>query len=206
MRPLTDDEAWIVSHNLWLVDHCLRGKSYDDATRDDLRSAGYLGLCYAIRLFNPEKAAWSTYACRWIRRCIQAELEDRGLVHIPRYHLSDGKNPWTRNSRQKLASYAERALNAKRVRWDEGEAVAVLAVSPPAEPKDDDRKRRELVKQHMVWLTDQERTIVHRMVMHDDSLCDVARDLDMKTSTVVTAKKRACLILRRAIAAQEIPD
>src|SRR4051812_45001650 len=91
-RPLSEDEAWIVSHNMGLVGEVLRGRCRDKSAWEDLRAAGYMGLCHAVSLYDPERGPWIVYAKQWIRKYIQMERPKLTLVWVPVYH---GSHPGT---------------------------------------------------------------------------------------------------------------
>lgn len=100
MRPLSDEEAWIVEHNLPLVASCLRGRRYDPATYDDLLAAGYLALCQAIRCYDPAVGKWGPYAWEWITRMILRELanltHDKRRVSLESREAAEALTCWQR--------------------------------------------------------------------------------------------------------------
>jgi RNA polymerase sigma factor (sigma-70 family) len=186
LRALSDDEAWIVSHNLPLVEHYLRGLSYDEATWQDLRAAGYLGLCHAIRRYDPAIAMWSTHAYYWIRRYVQLERYGASLLHVPNYHRSIRQHPKHRVCRSNHGAAAKRMLAARRVQWDDREAVAVLAV---AQPSDVDTEHQSLIRPHLARLPALHREIVQRVVMDSEDAHEVAIDLGLSVGSVMQLKR-----------------
>jgi RNA polymerase sigma factor (sigma-70 family) len=60
----------IIEENIGLVYKCLGGAFHD---RDELVVIGMAGILRAIRTFDPEKGAFSTYAMVWIRSALQRE-------------------------------------------------------------------------------------------------------------------------------------
>jgi RNA polymerase sigma factor (sigma-70 family) len=47
-------------------------------TRDDLMQAGFLGLCEAVRAWEPERGAWSTVAFNYARKAMRDAVGLRG--------------------------------------------------------------------------------------------------------------------------------
>jgi RNA polymerase sigma factor (sigma-70 family) len=169
-------EAWIVSHNLPLVDACLRGRwSRDDATFEDLTAAGYLGLCRAVKTYDPEIGVWSTYAIQWIRRFIQIELQNRSL-------LSDAP---------------------RRVQWDNDEAAEALAVMPIHRPEDQ-VMAQSIVSDGLRYLSDRERYIVEQTWMRGEAAKTVARDLGLSYSRLLVIRDRAKQVLMRRLDKAEL--
>lgn len=59
---------------------------YTNLPKDDLISAGTVGLIEAASRFNPGKAKFSTYATHWIRKeMIQGYREAKSITYIPPY-------------------------------------------------------------------------------------------------------------------------
>jgi RNA polymerase sigma factor (sigma-70 family) len=197
-RRLTDDEAWIVSHNLPLVDSCLRGRwQQDDATYQDLRAAGYLGMCRAIQLYDPRISMWSTYACRWIRSFIQLQIKlHHSLISVPNYqifHYSRGSAP---SGRAHFGQQAQAVLNGHRIQWDDAEAIAVLAVSPPRESEHD---YQQVIEKCLERLPADHREIVRRVVMDEEHPRDVATDMGISTHKVMGIRRRGLRLLRMSM-------
>lgn len=77
MDRLTPDQAQIVEQNLGLVGFTI-GRYYRHRfDHDDLFQDGVFGLARAAQLYDPEIAAFSTYAVLWIRQAIGRGLEMR---------------------------------------------------------------------------------------------------------------------------------
>lgn len=69
-KPLTEAERRLCEDHLRLVPYMLRETRVylpEGMTREDLVQCGYLGLMDAVRLYRPEKGAFSTFACYKIR-------------------------------------------------------------------------------------------------------------------------------------------
>lgn len=81
--PLDDFQQAIVTANLHLVEKAARSiKRPQSIDRDDIISAGYLGLCYAAA-----RGAEEPWALRWlIRRFIERELSTRLIFHVGSSH------------------------------------------------------------------------------------------------------------------------
>lgn len=181
MRPLTNDEAWIVSHNLRLVDACLRRRKYDDATWQDLRSAGYLGLCRAVQSYDPAKSQFSTYATYWIRCFIRREHHKQHLLDVPEHHRSScPKHDGWREAQQ--------AITAQRVGWDDDNASGVLAVTHPRESTSDQER---LARRCLDELRPLHREIVQRIIMHGERIADVASDVNLSRQRVAAIRDYA---------------
>lgn len=174
MRPLSDDEAWIVWHNMPLVGiclrECLRGRWCDPATRDDLNAAGYLGLCNAVRLYDPENGKWSSYACQFIKRMIYREIADL---------KPDG-------NRVSLESHKAAVFQVKRHRHAEADLSADEQCSSVISLLDE--------------LTERQRVAVTRLAIHEDKLVDVASDIGSNPSNTLQTKRRALLEIERKLA------
>lgn len=181
-RPLTDDESWIVSHNLPLVDSCLRGRRqyHDDATWHDLRAAGYLGLCRAIKLYNPEFACWSTYAYWWIKSFIQRELIHQRLIRVPEYHESGRQDEDAERAKRHNGDQAARVLNGQRIHWDDEEVAMAMATMPAREVGDD---QRDFIAACLAKLSAVDREIVCRLAAGERPK-DVARAAGMSVGRI----------------------
>lgn len=78
---------------LWQQNRGLIGKiagryeGYEDA--EDLKQQGYIGLCDAVRCYDPKKGIpFANYAAYWIRQSMIRYLENNGhVVRIPAYKL-----------------------------------------------------------------------------------------------------------------------
>ena len=56
---------------------------------EDLEQEGYLGLCEAVRHYDPERGSFLTYASFWIRQGMRRFIENSGsLVRLPS-HIRD---------------------------------------------------------------------------------------------------------------------
>lgn len=59
-------------------------QKYKGADVSTLVSHGNLGLLHAVGKYNPKKAAFATYAARWISAAIHSQFkEDSRTVHVP---------------------------------------------------------------------------------------------------------------------------
>jgi RNA polymerase sigma factor (sigma-70 family) len=195
-RPLTDAESATVARHLPLVQFQLRGLSCDHATWEDLRAAGYLGLCYAIRRYDPAIAKWSVYAKYWVRKFVLREIEARSLIHVPTYHRSNVKGRWNEASKKRHGAAAERIMAARQVSWHDNEMAAVMAVEPPREPEGVDIPA---MTRYLHELSERKQTIVRRCVMNGERVVDVAHDLGINRRRVSEHKSRALLHLRLRI-------
>lgn len=78
---------------LWQQNRGLIGKianryeGYEDI--EDLKQQGYIGLCDAVRGYDPEKGIpFANYAAFWIRQSITRYIENNGaVVRIPSYKM-----------------------------------------------------------------------------------------------------------------------
>lgn len=195
MRQLSDDEAWIVSHNLRLVELVLRNRSCDDATRDDLRAAGYLGLCYAICKYDPEIGRWSKYALLWIRMFVRRERQNQSLLTVPDYYRFDYKKGSQAICKANHGAEADRALNAHRVGLDDHEAAEALAVLCPQEMDGSRAEVRRLIEAGLDDLSERQRMVIRRVVMHGEPLTQVATELDFSRQRVASIRDRAIRVL-----------
>lgn len=70
----------LVTKNAGLV-HTVAGRQpHKLLDREDLVQAGFLGMIRAIESFDPERAAFSTYAVFWIRHFMQTATQQTGLA------------------------------------------------------------------------------------------------------------------------------
>ncbi|WP_165221981.1 sigma-70 family RNA polymerase sigma factor [Aquisphaera insulae] len=78
----------LVTANLGLVVHAIRGFHCPGMTAEDLRQEGVCGLIRAAELYDPERyeTRFGPYAASWIRRYVQrAAGENFSLIRLPRY-------------------------------------------------------------------------------------------------------------------------
>lgn len=87
-RPLTDDERWIVEHNLkmagGIAKRYLRIRKTRDGDLDywELFSAACDGLCHAITKYDPQVSIFPPYAWGWMASYIQRAILDNHLIKI----------------------------------------------------------------------------------------------------------------------------
>lgn len=201
MRPLTDDEAWILSHNLPLVQSCLKGRRHTNATWEDLRAAGYLGLCHAIQHYDPEFGAFSTYAKKWILKFVLREKHNLALLHIPEYHYSKSQSPKVNAIKQRTGDKAQKAMAAHTIPFQDVQEE--LPEKPQEEPVIEltEQDKQEL-ETYVCELTEDQQKIIRRVVMEGERLIDVANEAHVNRQTVASVKRRALdklrLLLREA--------
>lgn len=74
----------IVIANLPLARSLVARLVRDPKQRADYHADAAIGLLRAIDLYDPARAAFSTYACRWIAHCVvRARQRDRRAVSVP---------------------------------------------------------------------------------------------------------------------------
>ena len=74
----------IVIENMPLARSMLARLVRDPKRRVDYETDAAIGLLRAVDLYDPARAAFSTYACRWIAHCVvRARQRDRRAVSVP---------------------------------------------------------------------------------------------------------------------------
>lgn len=109
-RPLTEDEKRVVEENMRLVYKIARQRTNSSLPFDDRVQAGARGLMRAAQKYDPARAAFSTYAHRWIRNMIQAAERADGVVHVPSWVRYDHGDADAQARADRLRGHAERAL------------------------------------------------------------------------------------------------
>lgn len=77
---MTDDQRRLAADNVRLVTYTMNRyfpNSIPPSEWDDFVSIGYIALCRAAMLFNPDVGEFSTYAVNAIRKAIQREFKYR---------------------------------------------------------------------------------------------------------------------------------
>lgn len=77
---MTDVQRQLAADNVRLVTYTINRyypNSIPPAEWDDFVSIGYIALCRAAMLYNPDIGEFSTYAVNAIRKAIQREFKDR---------------------------------------------------------------------------------------------------------------------------------
>lgn len=183
MRPLTDDEVDLVKKNLPLATYYLkRRRCQDQATWEDLRAAAYLGLCRAVQTYKPAQGQLSTYAKYWITRYIQQEIHALSLVRVPSYHYDRGTDARRALSQRKNANAAKAATH-----WHSLRDCEPLEAKLPRRPG----KHAKAIAAAMEKLSSEQRTIINRIVMHGDRICEVIADTGIKRERLKRLKHNA---------------
>lgn len=164
---------------------------YTSMSKDDLISAGTVGLIEAASRFNPGKAKFSTYATHWIRKeMIKGYREAKSITYIPPY-------VFVLMSKQKKGErLTEREFNKLRLA-ENALREQVRFVSSPVEPKPRfDFDQVEFLKSSLAKLDDRSQTIIkHRFGMIDGEERTHKEIADM----FGVSKQRICQLYERAM-------
>jgi len=80
--------AELVESHLWIVEHFHARYRLIAPAGADLRAAGRHGLCEAAAKFQPKKGrVFSTYAWKWVKGYVLAELRKCHVVAVPEHSV-----------------------------------------------------------------------------------------------------------------------
>lgn len=169
MGPLDDDLRELVEQNLGLVRKLAASRKDSVLPLDDLVQAGTIGLMRAVQLYDPERAAFSTYACRWILQAMGTAERGASVVYV--------------------SGHGHRMRRHGR---DGGKAAAALAAvveyseetdaRPEEEPETDRRDSAEWVRRAVAKLGEVERDLIISRYWDGDKLKTMARRHGFTTS------------------------
>lgn len=190
--PLLFCQQHRVTKNIDLVGKVVRRIRRSSLPRDELYSAGLLGLCLAAKKFDKSTGVpFSSYARVAILGTIIREFRNRPMIHVPAVRPMRFASEWDRARKFRVASLAGPDHNFDPI--DPSTAVS---------SRDASRDRIEAMDRAIERMGDREKAIVAR-TKQGLSYTDIGRELGLPRHEISKTQRRILSALRHEILSRE---
>lgn len=183
---LSEDQQRLVEANLKLAFFFARmyfSRVSCEADQEDLVAASTMGLCEAVVTYDPAKGKLANHAQYHCFKCIREYLQDRLMIHTPRYLLNKKQ---TGNQYQKYAQASQKVIFA-------GQQLSRIQARTEYEDEFQDLRERFA---EINWGSEQ-RSIVMGRSVRGDKHSEIAKQLGTTRQRVSEIKKAAIQHFRR---------